>query len=115
MITRIPLGTWETLPFPSSKAAGDTAHQLPVDPRLRVRGRGDEQRTQRWYRQAKETKCGEMGGRESERLIVLLTQGNQPEGPWRGKGMPSHEPLTGTMAGTLRPDPCHRKANGWRR
>ena len=73
---------------------------------------GDEQRTQRWYRQAKETKCGEMGGRESERLIVLLTQGNQPEGPWRGKGMPSHEPLTGTMAGTLRPDPCHRKANG---
>ena len=75
---------------------------------------GDEQRTQRWYRQAKETKCSEMGGRESERLIVLLTQGKQPEGPWRGKEMPPHEPLTGTKAGTLRPDPCHRKANGSR-
>ena len=40
MITRDPLGTWETLPFPSSTAAGDTAYQLQVDPRLRVRGRG---------------------------------------------------------------------------
>ena len=28
------------------------------------------------YRQAKETKCGGMGGKESECLIVLLTQGN---------------------------------------
>ena len=37
MITRIPPGTWETLSFPSSKAAGDTAYQLPIDPRLRVR------------------------------------------------------------------------------
>ena len=40
MITRDPLGTWETLPFPSSKAAGDTAYQLQNDPRLRVRDRG---------------------------------------------------------------------------
>ena len=40
MITRVPPGTWETLPLPSSKAAGDTAYQLPIDPRLRVRGRG---------------------------------------------------------------------------
>ena len=40
MITRDPLGTWETLPFPSSKAAGDTAYQLQSDPRLRVRCRG---------------------------------------------------------------------------
>ena len=65
MITRVPPGTWETLSFPSRKAVGDTAYQLPIDPRLRVRGGagGDEQRTQRWYRQAKETKRGEMGGR----------------------------------------------------
>ncbi len=42
---------------------------------------GDEQRTQRWYRQAKETKCGEMDGRESERLVVPMKRGNQPEGP----------------------------------
>jgi hypothetical protein len=40
MITRDPLGTWETLPFPSSKVAGDTAYQLQNDPRLRVRDRG---------------------------------------------------------------------------
>ena len=84
MITRVPPGTWETLSFPSSKAAGDTAYQLQIDPRLRVRGRGDEQRTQRWYRQAKETKRGEMGGRESQHLIVPWKRGNQPEGPRRG-------------------------------
>ncbi len=41
---------------------------------------GDEQRTQRWYRKAKETKRGEMGGRESQRLIVPVSQGNHPEG-----------------------------------
>ena len=40
MITRVPPGTWETLPLPSSQAAGDTAYQLQIDPRLRVRGRG---------------------------------------------------------------------------
>ena len=33
---------------------------------------GDE----RWYRQAKETKCGEMDGKESERLVVPLSQGD---------------------------------------
>ena len=38
MITRVPPGTWETLSFPSSMAAGDTAYQLQIDPRLRVRG-----------------------------------------------------------------------------
>ena len=84
MITRVPPGTWETLSFPSSKAAGDTAYQLQIDPRLRVRGRGDEPRTQRWYRQAKETKRGEMGGRESQHLIVPLKRGNQPEEPRQG-------------------------------
>ena len=68
MITRVPPGTWETLSFPSSKAAGDTAYQLQIDPRLRVRGRGDEQRTQRWYRQAKATKRGEMGGSDQRQL-----------------------------------------------
>ena len=69
-----------------SKAAGDTAYQLPIDPRLRVRGRGDEQRTQRWYRQAKETKRGEMGGRESQHLIVPLKRGNRTEGPRKERG-----------------------------
>src|SRR5271166_5411024 len=61
---------------------------------------GDEPRTQRWYRQAKETKRGEMGGRESQHLIVPLKRGNQPEGPRQGKGVPSHEPLKRNLAGT---------------
>ena len=100
MITRVPPGTWETLPLPSSQAAGDTAYQLQIDPRLRVRGRGGRTRTQRWYRPAKETKRGEMGGRESQHLIVPLKRGNQPEGPRRGKGVPSHEPLKRNLAGT---------------
>ena len=103
MITRVPPGTWETLSFPSSTAAGDTAYQLPIDPRLRVRGRGDEQRTQRWYRQAKETKRGEMGGRESQRLIVPSSQGNHPEGTLGREGDASYEPLEGNMIGTPRP------------
>ena len=33
--------------------------------------------TQERYRQAKETKCGGMGGKESECLIVPVTQGNR--------------------------------------
>jgi hypothetical protein len=37
---------------------------------LASRGDGDERTMQGWYRQANETKCGETGGRESERLIV---------------------------------------------
>ena len=41
---------------------------------------GDERRSQRWYRQAKETKCGEKDGRESERFIVPASRGNRPEG-----------------------------------
>ncbi len=60
---------------------------------------GDEQRTQRWYRRTKETQRGEMGGRESQHLIVPLKRGNQPEGPRRGKGVPSHEPLKRNLAG----------------
>ena len=62
---------------------------------------GDKQGTQRWYRQAKETKCGEMDGGKSQRLIRPMIQGNQPEGPWGGKGTPSHEPLEGNTTGTL--------------
>ena len=96
MITRVPPGTWETLPLPSSQAAGDTAYRLPIDPRLRVRGRGDEQRTQRWYRQAKETKRGEMGGRESQHLIVPLKRGNQPEGPLRAGVAPGKDTERGS-------------------
>src|SRR5208283_3419524 len=55
-----------------------------------------------------------MGGRESQHLIVPLKRGNQPEGPRRGKEVPSHEPLKGNMPGTLRPEPCPRTDDGSR-
>jgi hypothetical protein len=76
---------------------------------------GDELRSHQWYRQAKETKRGEMGGRESQRLIVPSKRGNQTEGPRRGKEVPSHEPLKGNMQGTLRPELCSRNDDGSRR
>src|SRR5271157_749703 len=76
---------------------------------------GDELRSHQWYRPAKETKRGEMGGRKSERLIVLVSQGNQTEGPRQGKEVPSHEPLKGNMPGTLRPESCARNDDGSRR
>ena len=55
-----------------------------------------------------------MGGRESQHLRVPLKRGNQPEGPRRGKEVPSHEPLKGNMPGTLRPEPCPRNDDGSR-
>jgi hypothetical protein len=66
-------------------------------------GRGSETRVQPWYRQAKATKRGGRGGGESERLIVLLTRGNRPEGPRRGKGAPGHETVGGKDGGTPSP------------
>ena len=85
MITRVPPGTWETLSFPSSQAAGDTAYQLQIDPRLRVRGRGGRTTDATMVSPSEGTMCGEMGGRESQHLIVPLKRGNQPEGPRRGR------------------------------
>ena len=64
---------------------------------------GDEPRSHQWYRQAKETKRGEMGGRESQRLIVPMSQGNHPEGTLGREGDASYEPLEGNMIGTPRP------------
>jgi hypothetical protein len=62
-------------------AGWSPAYQLQADPRLPSRACGDESGTKRWYRQAKETKCGEKGGKESERLVVPLSQGNHPRDP----------------------------------
>jgi hypothetical protein len=69
---------------------------------------GDEQGAQEWYRQAKETKRGETGGGESQCLIVPLNQGNQPEGPWGGKGTPYHVSSPGNTPGTQSPESSHR-------
>jgi len=68
MITRVPPGTWETLSFPSSKAAGDTAYQLQSDPRLRDRGR-----------------CG----RTAVAPVVLPSEGNEVRRDgWQGVAAP---------------------------
>ncbi len=68
--------------------AGDPADQLQDDPRPTSEADGDERGTTRWYRQTKATKCGETGGRESERPIVAMKRGNSPEGPRGAKGTP---------------------------
>ena len=96
-------GTWETLPSPSkcrpeTRLTNSRWIHGPVSWAV-----GDERGTQRWYRQAKETKCGERDVRESQRLIVPSSRGDHPEGPRGGKEAPSHEPLEGNMIGTPRP------------
>jgi group II intron reverse transcriptase/maturase len=54
-----------------------------------------------WYRQAKETKRGGKGGRESERLTVPVKRGNPPRGdPVEGRGRRDAEPLKGKMMET---------------
>ena len=41
----------------------------------------------RWYRQAKETKCGETDGKESQCPIVVMKRGNGPfRTPWSEGG-----------------------------
>ena len=56
----------------------------------------------RWYRQAKETKRGEMDGKESQRLIVVLKRGNGPSGPRGAKGVPRCGRGVGTTPRTSR-------------
>jgi len=79
-------GTWETFPSPSLTAGWSPAYQLQADPRLPSRACGDESGTKRWYRQAKETKCGEMDGKESECPIVASKRGNGPYRTPRSEG-----------------------------
>jgi hypothetical protein len=96
-------------------AGRSPAYQLQADLQLPVPSCGDEPGTKRWYRQAKETKRGEMVGRESQCPIVPMKRGNQPEGPREGKEAPSHDPLKGNMPGTSRPESCPRNDDGSRR
>jgi group II intron reverse transcriptase/maturase len=59
----------------------------------------------RRYLRVKATKPEEKGGRESERSILPMKQGNLPEGTlWREGGAVLLEPLEGKMQGTLRPE-----------
>ena len=107
-------GTWETLPSPSSMPAGDPAYQLQADPRPTSEADGDERGTKRWYRQAKETKCGETGGKESERLVVPLSQGNHPRDPGEGRGRRLMNRWRETCRVRRDPNSCPRNNNGSR-
>ena len=105
-------GTWETLPSPSSMPAGDPAYQLQADPRPTSEADGDERGTKRWYRQAKETKCGEKDGKESEHLIVAVEAGERASGPRGAKGVPHLVTGAGTMARTPRPHAVSPRSTG---
>ena len=64
--------------------------------------KGNETRTQRWYRQVKATKRGATGGRESEHPIVPTKSGNHPEDrAGGGKGMPCHDAVGGKHGGCI--------------
>ena len=91
---------------------GAPAYQLQVDPRPTSEADGDERGTNRRYRQTKETKCGEMGGQESQRPIVVLKRGNGPSGPRGAKGTPRRGPKAGSMPGTQSLESCTQKADG---
>ena len=78
--------------------ARDPEYQLPGAHGRTSRPLGAN-RTQRWYRQAKATKRGETGGRESERLIVPTRRGNWTDGPRGGKGAPFQGTVGGNHGG----------------
>ena len=64
-------------------------------------GKGAKKRVLRRYLKVKATKPEERDGGESERSIVLMKQGNRPEGTlWREGGAVLLEPLEGKMQGT---------------
>jgi RNA-directed DNA polymerase len=63
-----------------------------------------------WYRQAKATKRGGMGGRDSEHPIVPPKRGNPLRGdPVEGRGCRIIEPLESNMTGPPRPETVSTK------
>src|SRR5512135_2749506 len=74
-------GTWEAPPPPRHLPAGGYRVTNSRPAAGAPGGHGNETRVRPWYRQAKVTKRGGTGGRESERLILPMTRGNRPEGP----------------------------------
>ena len=109
MITRVSRELGRPCRLHRECRLGDPADQLQVDPRPTSEAVGDEPGTKRWYRQAKETKCGEMDGKESEHLIVAVKRGNGPSRtPWSQGGA-----ALWTGAGPRRghcTSACHRDA-----
>ncbi len=89
MITRDPLGTWETLSSPSSKAAGDTAYQLQNDPRPRVPDRGGQTRDAAMVSPSEGNEV-RRDGRQGVGALRSSCEagGTGPPGPRGAKGVP---------------------------
>ena len=102
MITRVPPGTWETLTVPRRRPDGSNRYnKLPDDPSASASGaeRGRMADAPR-YRQAKETKRGEMTVRESQRPIVAVKQGNGASRTLGIEGAPSYGHAVGNTTRT---------------
>jgi len=102
-----PPGTWEVLSSPPNDLRSGRAGDLFLMPSLDCipLGQGAKHGVLRRYLRVKATKPEERGGRESEHFIVLMKQGNLPEGTlWREGGAILLEPLEGKMEGTSRPE-----------
>jgi hypothetical protein len=85
---------------------------LAYRPALRPDGRY-ETATQGWYRQAKETKCGGMGGRKSEHPTVPWKQGNSSQRTlWREGDAESSNPWRETWRVHRNSQPCQRNFKG---
>jgi hypothetical protein len=93
-------GTWDPRSSPPTCPAREPEYQLPGAHGRASRPLGAN-RAQGWYRQAKATKRGERNGRESERLIVLMSPGNHSEGPGVGKEAPCHVTVGGKHGGCI--------------
>jgi len=106
MQTLGPPGTWEALSSPlkefRSGGAGDLLLALPEV--ASALGRERSKRVLRRYSRVKATKPEEKGGRESERQILPMKQGNLPEGTlWREGDAMVRESLEGKTRGTSGP------------
>ena len=74
------------IPAPATSLKCNPAYQLQVDPQPTSQAGGEKNGTKRSYRQAKETECGETGGKESQCSIVVKKRRHGPSEPRGAKG-----------------------------
>ena len=106
-------GTWETLSVSLVNFRPGYRQTNSRPPRPASRPTGANTGRKRWYRQAKATKRGGKGGRESERLIVPSKRGNRPEGTPGREGGAVSGTVGGKHGGCIETrGPCQRNNNG---
>ena len=102
-------GTWEVSPSPPETRHTDCRHTNASRPRGRPTPAGAN-RAHAWYRQAKATKCGGMGGEKSEFADTTAEVGEPaPRDPAEGSGGPDHGLSSGQTAWTSGHKPSQRK------